>query len=240
MTSDASVSVPWGWRDVGLALLLVVFGTVALVIALQVSIQLAGLEVGSGLASPIVYLASVGIYALLVLGVYLFAARRAGWQALGMRAAPIQTFLATPPLVFIGLMGIAAVNTTIAWFQGGTFENPQIEALSGEQAFTLPVLLLVLLLVAGLAPLAEELFFRGMIYPLLRQRYGPVAAILLNAAIFAAFHFIPLIFPALFVLGLLLAFLREWSGSTLPCILYHALQNGFVVILLNAALAGNL
>ena len=39
-----------------------------------------------------------------------------------------------------------------------------------------------------LAPLLEELFFRGLLYPLLRRAFGLIVAVLLTAAAFAAIH----------------------------------------------------
>ncbi len=229
-------SVPWRWRDVGAVLLLVVAGTAALSIALRALAVLADDSIGAGMASPLLYLAGLGFYGLLFVGVYLFAVRRGGWAALGWRPAPSLIMAVTPLFVLLGFTAVFAVNSTIALVQGGTFENPQIAALTGGQALSTGWLLLLLLLVAGIAPLSEELFFRGMIYPLLRQRLGVAAAIVGSAAIFAVCHLIPPLFPALFVVGLLLALLREWSASLYPCILYHALQNGVVLLAISALL----
>lgn len=237
MISDETAPVPWGWRDVGAVVLLLVVGSIALVTGLGTLVGLMGLEVGAGLATPVVYAATAGFFLLMLLGVYLFAARRAGWAALGLRPTPSLPLLATPALVVVGFFGVVLVNGAIAALRG-EFENPQIDALTGGEPLTLPALLLALLLVAGLAPLVEELFFRGMIYPLLRQQWGPAVAVVASAAIFSAAHLIPLLFPALFVVGLLLGLLREWSRSLWPCIFYHALQNGLALLAINAVLSG--
>lgn len=234
---SAPSEIAWTWRDVGAAILLLVAGGAALLVLVRGISAIAGLGARNGLASLPAYLAALGICGLMLLGVYLFAARRSGWAALGVRPAPWQALVVTPPLFVFGLVAAGLVSSAVARLQGGDFENPQVTALTGGRPFDLPTLVMVFLLVAVVVPITEELFFRGMIYPLLRRRWNPLIAIVANAAIFAAFHLIPIVFPALFVIGLLLAFLREWSGSIIPCILYHALQNGVALIAINALLS---
>ncbi|MCU0491993.1 MAG: CPBP family intramembrane metalloprotease [Chloroflexaceae bacterium] len=234
----SSTPLPWRWRDVLWAILLVVGGGAALVLGARALVQLAGISPGTGLASPLLYVMGVGVYVLMMVGVYLFAARKGGWASLGVRPAPTAAMWVAVPLCLLGMLLGGMINIAIAALSGRDFENPQVNALTGGQAFTLPQLVLVFLLIAVLVPVAEELLFRGMIYPLLRQRWGVALAVLANAAIFAVFHVIPVLFPSLFVAGLFLALLRETSKSIVPCILYHGVQNGLALILINAALAG--
>ncbi len=70
--------------------------------------------------------------------------------------------------------------------------------------------MLVALVLVG-APLAEELFFRGYFYGLLRRQGGvaPFTAAALSAAAFAALHGYAVHFPALWVSGVLLAYWYE-------------------------------
>jgi hypothetical protein len=173
----------------------------------------------------------------MILGVYLFAARRSGWGALGLRPAPLRPLVVTPFLVIVGFMAAALANLAIVRITGEQFENPQVDALTGGQVLGPVELIMVLFLVSVLAPIGEELLFRGMLYPLLRRQWGAVAAITANAVIFAGAHLIWQLFPALLVIGLLLAFLREWSKSVYPCILYHFLQNTLAVVAINAVLS---
>lgn len=224
-----STTIQWGWRDIAAVLFLSAGGFFVMMMLVRVAVKF-GVDVGSGLTSPVLYLGSAGLYGLLLSGVYWFAARRSGWKALGIRSAPIWTILITPVLLVIELAGMFSINQAIAQFQGEQFVNPQVDALSGGKAFDIPHVLLLLLLIAVMAPIAEELFFRGMIYPLIRNSWGRVAAIILSALIFSFFHFIPILIPALFFIGLILALLREWSNSIIPCIILHMMQNGVVVL----------
>lgn len=227
-------TVGWGWRAVALVVALTIVGAFAIFfLTTQYGAQ------ADGSLSPLVaFLAGIAIYGVILAGIYLFAARRSGWAALGWRPVSWQVLVATPALLIVGLFGIAAINLTIAVLQGGTFENPQSDALTGGSPLSQTELLLGLLLVAGIVPVAEELLFRGMIYPLLRHR-GAVFAIVISAALFSLVHFIPLLLPALFFIGLLLGLLREWSKSVIPCILFHALQNGIGLLAINAAVGMN-
>ena len=226
----------WTWRDVGATVLLIGAATVVLTLLARGLVAARGLEVEQRLISPAVYIMGLGIYLATILGVYLFAARRAGWAAMGLRPPERRHLLSVPPLFLLGLVALVLVNAAVGLLMGG-FENPQVDALTGGAALAPAELILLLILVAGVVPFAEELFFRGMVYPLMRSRLAAVPAIALNAAAFAVVHVVPQLLPGLFVVGLFLAYLRERSGSIWPSVLYHALQNGIALLLINAALS---
>ncbi len=90
-------------------------------------------------------------------------------------------------------------------------------------------LIWLIIAIGIIAPFSEELFFRGMIYPLQRrkQRFG--VAILLNGLLFSVAHMIPILMPALFVIGAILAWVRERSGSIWPPVILHMLQNSMAI-----------
>jgi uncharacterized protein len=228
--------VPWRWLDVLWVILLLFAGGAAMLIGGATVARLLGLGEGEGLISPLGAVLGSSIYLLLIAGVYLFAARRAGWAALGFRQASLLDYLLVAPLFIVGMILLALTNALV-FVLTGTTENPQVDALSGGNPLTLNQLIFLLFLVAVLAPIAEELLFRGMIYPLLRRRLPAVAAIALNALLFALVHFIPPLVPGLFIIGAILAYLRERSGSIWPCILYHFIQNSIALLLINYALS---
>jgi uncharacterized protein len=84
-------------------------------------------------------------------------------------------------------------------------------------------------LVVVVAPIVEELQFRGVGYGLL-ERFGTTAAILLVGLAFAAVHGLIAGFPVIFVFGIGLAFLRSKTDSIYPCILLHASFNAVGLI----------
>jgi len=79
-----------------------------------------------------------------------------------------------------------------------------------------------------LAPLAEEVFFRGIVQSFFRRAlHSPRLAILLASAIFAAMHYNnePQALPSLFALALALGYNYERTGRLISPILIHAIFN---------------
>ena len=86
--------------------------------------------------------------------------------------------------------------------------------------------------VAIVGPMIEEIFFRGFAYPALRSRFGIRMATIGSALIFAAMHMNLMAFFPIFVLGLVLTYLYEKTGSLVPCMTVHILHNLIMVGLL--------
>ncbi len=93
-------------------------------------------------------------------------------------------------------------------------------------------LVFVALLVCVMAPIAEELFFRGFTFTALRRRLGMLPAAVVTGMIFGAIHLggtqIEFIVP-LMVFGFFLCLLYVWTDSLLPCIVLHALNNSLAL-----------
>ena len=86
-----------------------------------------------------------------------------------------------------------------------------------------------ILKVAIIAPIIEELIFRGVIMHGLMKNYSGTTAVVVSALMFALFHMNPWQFPATFVLGLLLGFLMLKKHNILLCIGGHAINNGIAL-----------
>lgn len=102
----------------------------------------------------------------------------------------------------------------------------------------------LVLLVALLAPVTEELMFRGVLYQLLEQRNGFRSAVFGSALVFASFHIIGLspenflvaaavTIPQLFIVGAVLANTSRRRGRLGPAIFIHA---GFNLVAILALL----
>ena len=81
-----------------------------------------------------------------------------------------------------------------------------------------------------LAPLLEELFFRGLLYPVLRRRLGLVVAVLLTALGFAGIHIFQLGYAwapilSIFVVGVVFTLVRERWSSVGSSFLMHCGYN---------------
>jgi membrane protease YdiL (CAAX protease family) len=87
--------------------------------------------------------------------------------------------------------------------------------------------ILIGILVVGLAPAIEEFFFRGFFYGALRTKYSFLPAAVVNGVVFGAIHAPTGVeaVPPLIVLGIAFCVAYEATGSILPCIGLHTLNN---------------
>lgn len=80
------------------------------------------------------------------------------------------------------------------------------------------------------APLSEELIFRGYFYGVIRRYGGRWVAIILSSALFAAIHAHVPSFAALMVLAFALTFVYEQTGSLWAPMLMHTCFNSLTVV----------
>jgi membrane protease YdiL (CAAX protease family) len=88
------------------------------------------------------------------------------------------------------------------------------------------------------APLAEEIIFRGLLYRLARRQWGPWVATAVSTLSFALVHAEPWILFGLIGLGLLLAFVYEVTRSVAACTVVHAVHNAISLWLILSTPAG--
>lgn len=174
---------------------------------------------------------------LLTLFIVVLAMRRGpGWrQALGLAAGGfwrrvrdgLVGYVAFFPLLIATAL-VAVLATHLAGLEPE--QNPLVPMVLGSDS----IWFLVFLMVFGglVGPITEEIFFRGFFYPALRRRAGRTAAVLINAFCFAALHGNLVQLAPLFGLGLILALLRERTGSILASTALHCAHNTMVLLLL--------
>ena len=80
-----------------------------------------------------------------------------------------------------------------------------------------------------LAPVTEEILFRGYMYRFLRDRYSVAISSLVSSAVFALIHQSVHAFVPLLLLSLILTFVYERSGKIIAPILFHAFYNAHTV-----------
>ena len=104
----------------------------------------------------------------------------------------------------------------------------------------------VLFLASIVAPIVEEIMFRGVLYRHLRDTTGQLGFALslflsgtVTSFIFAVVHpQDPLAFPALMALAYGFTLAREWRGTLIPGMVMHGLHNGLLMLLLMLMLSG--
>jgi hypothetical protein len=153
-------------------------------------------------------------------------------SAFGLRALPPLDAISWG--IVFGLASIPPVQLLIVTseklFRAVGFK-PSEQPIAALFATTDSRLLLSLLVVFAvvIAPMFEEVFFRGFAYPTLKQRLGAWPAMLIVSAIFALSHaHLPSLVP-LFALAIGLALAYELTGSLFVPIGMHALFNAVMV-----------
>lgn len=112
----------------------------------------------------------------------------------------------------------------------GTGPNhPDLEKLKSAGGTVEYVVFLIPILI--LTPIAEEIYMRGFVYTILRERYGVVAGVVVSSLLFAAFHMSPWFFFQTFVVAVGLAWLREKYRSVGPPIVAHATINLLAIVI---------
>ena len=127
----------------------------------------------------------------------------------------------------VGLLSLAQVNTLFLEFLGRFgYKSPEIRlpSLNGAGLFG------VLLTVAVLPAVFEELIFRGLLLKGLKN-FGTVAAVLLCGALFSLYHQNPAQTIYQFLCGAAFALVAVKAGSILPTVLSHFLNNAFIIVM---------
>jgi membrane protease YdiL (CAAX protease family) len=160
-----------------------------------------------------------------------------GLKGLGLKAGAIPKDIVW---AFINLVSIAPVFSAAFVLTlivarvlvGAGWEMPKHEELEMITEYSeLPLRVLLIVTAVGVAPVFEELLFRGFVQTMiLSYLRKPWLSIVVASAIFAAAHANPTHWPALFVLSMCMGYSYEKSGSLFRPIFVHALFNGTSVL----------
>ncbi|GAB6098810.1 hypothetical protein JCM16358_06890 [Halanaerocella petrolearia] len=94
------------------------------------------------------------------------------------------------------------------------------------------VFLLYSFLITIVAPISEEIFFRGLIYPYCKSKLGINKGMLVNGVIFGLAHFSGWVFIPTFLGGVILAWIYEQTDSLYSSMLAHGVWNLIIVLLI--------
>ena len=131
--------------------------------------------------------------------------------------AALAGWLRITPIV----MGTGWLLVKLVGDPGGS--NPLLElVLSSRDPLALALLAFTAVV---LAPLFEEVIFRGALLPVLARRCGPIWGVVLSGLLFGMAHISIGELAPLTVLGIGLGLLRLSSGRLLPSVLMHSIWN---------------
>lgn len=212
--SPARVTPRWGWPDIVIGFL-----GAQVLSAVAFAVFAAFKDVP---AADLVDQLSIGEVALLqiplwagLLGVPLVATRLRGNGAvidlgwwMQARDVPLGLLIG----VAAQLLLVPLLTLPLIWLTGVTQDDIDGPARDlADKAHGAGVLVLVLVVGVG-APLAEEVFYRGMVQRTLTRHLPIWPSMVIVAIVFAASHGEPVLFPALTGFGLLLSYLAHRTG----------------------------
>ncbi len=215
---------PWGLPAVLLALLLplLIWGSSLLIsLSSDTSAELSTGDIIVGLVVTVLILD--GLFIGLATGLSLWR-YKLGWGELGFRPFD-RDFWWLPPVAAVGAWIAVIAYSAILMAFGVEAKQEEVEELFDSRA-VLPLAGVAIVLAA---PLAEEIFFRGFIFPGLLRPFGLVGAMVISGFLFAIFHVtgpdtLGLVLP-FGLIGMLFAWLYYRTGSLWASITTHLIFN---------------
>ena len=219
--------VPWTLRQVliSLAVVAVIFG--AAIAAILGLVEFVDIE-GWG-EHVVLLLAAILLHGSMLLTVWFFAVRPRGgrWALLGFRRVkPISTTI-------IVIFGVAIAQSAVVGYTllvqqlGIDFLIPS--DLPREWADAPVSFAIIAISAIIVAPLVEEIFFRGFMYQALRRTMAILPAALLTSLVFGIAHIDPAIIIPIAVVGMILLGIYRWTGNLWSSIITHAGYNAVAV-----------
>ena len=241
------------WRTLGVALLWILLGNLAaflvtFAISFVVSFLRAALGARMAWLAPLGRIEVLGRFGVLALELTLLwgAMRLARTEGGGDQRAGL-AFQAVPRigtvlrLAGLQLVWVAVLVGSLTWLM-----QTYPMAKQTFSAFSLPfdqrARLFYVVNIVFVAPIAEELFFRGWLWTALRRRWGHGATLWATTCFWAALHlqagWLALRPLLLIPTGLILGTARARTGSVRACLLIHFINNALVVGIQLYALRG--
>ncbi len=219
-------SIQWGLGDAAIGYLIAL-----LVSALAVSVMVAS---GAATASSATKISgALGLWVGFV-GAPLLASRLRGTghprAEFGLRVVRRDVPLGVGAGVLTQLIVVPALTWPLQQVLGGDVSETARETLGPPGGGRW---LMIVLVIVG-APVAEELFFRGLLLRSLARHLADLSAVVGSSALFAATHFQVLPLPGLFAAGAVFATLTWRTGRLGPAIVAHAAFNATAVVALLA------
>ena len=181
-------------------------------------------------------LAAGGVIVLVLLLAHFYFAR--GIKGFGLWPRRIPKDLAGAALRLLAVWPLVLAVLAVVQFvgrleHGQSYQIPEHQTLKElTQAPSAALKALLVLAAVVVAPVQEEMLFRGLVQTILRSYINrPWLAIATTSALFALVHADQSHWPALFVLAMGLGYSYEKSGSLWQPIFMHAFFNGTVILL---------
>lgn len=218
---------PWRLRDLGLVVLEAIALSLAAAVVYGFVVALLVSDPADAHFEAIV----IVLYVAVAVAVFHLLRRRAAtWADVGFRPIRPRAWAVVVP-AYIGLViaeGIVAAMTA------GILGDPpsaRDQLVLPPRSLSMPEIVILVVGSVVLAPVIEELLFRGLLFRYLRSRYGFAAAAAGSAILFAVLHGFLGLLAIFFVFGVVTAWLVERYQSLLPAIGVHVIHNAVALTL---------
>ena len=134
-------------------------------------------------------------------------------------------------LVVVGMLALGQTLDSLTVLAGLANRGNMVMIRQALTHAAGPDLFLAVLIVGGLAGTAEEIFFRGYMQTRLVQRLPRGAAVFVTSLCFGVFHLDWLHGLLALILGLYLGWITELTGSALPAVVCHVINNALFTLL---------
>jgi membrane protease YdiL (CAAX protease family) len=214
----------WGWVAALIGLIVAAAPQALLTIAALIG-GTSSSSSGAVSAGSVIALAvgSLVLYSWEGFAAWLFSVRSAGRSFVlwGFRR-PTRAYFWVVPLGLAGVYAFSVVHDIIV--------NPKQQAIVSDFPHSLIGGAMFVLVAVVMAPVFEEIVFRGFLFRGFANSWGWVWGALASAAIFGAAHLQLDVFLPLAALGFVLAWAYKKTGSLWTCITMHALFNLIAVV----------
>ena len=232
---------PWGVLDAAMVFFLFLFMSIAPMAVLAAIMHVTHTQMPKDVAIPLGMLLIYVSNAVTILVMFLVAARDMHpLRALGFGERPLWPSLRTAALLFFAFLPLQygwQIGLSSAWqwvFKEAPPQEDVVKLLASASGLTMAVLTVVAVV---MAPVLEELVFRGFIQRGLENRFGTRVAIVATALLFSRLHGGTAVTLVLLPLALALGVLYARTRNILVVIAFHMGFNGVNIALVLAARA---
>ncbi len=169
---------------------------------------------GGSMAFALKYMAG-GVLTIVLVGLY----RRLVCRTCGRIGRSRRGF--DPAFLLWGIVLLAAVSIVVEPLSDLL---PAVDRSYGRDGW-------IMLSAVVVAPVVEEVLFRGMLFDMIRSRAGLAAAFLLSSLVFAVMHLQPAVMAVALPSGMVLCYAYIKTRSIFSCILLHMMNNALAMAL---------
>ena len=154
---------------------------------------------------------------------------------LGLRGLPTWTDVLLAPIGFIVVMVLATMLSAIMVAIMPDVDWEQAQEVGFNNLYNTADFILAFVCLVVLAPICEEIIFRGWLYGKLRMRLSAVPAILIVSVLFGVMHGQWNVGVTVFAMSVGMCVMRELTGTVWSGVLLHMIKNGIAFYFLFVA-----